>query len=285
MSSFGRCLDSRGVISYGCRHSSGYYQVHITPSTFSVHRLVALAFLGRPPNEMAWQVHHRDGNPSNNHVDNLEWVTPSQNGHYSYQDPLRGTSGPLQGKPVRWRKLGCKDWIISGSIAEAADLAGVSRSTVSRCCMSCKPATNHDFLFAEQVGHLKGEDGEEWHAMLDPKSGVQVPHRMVSSMGRVTLQNGRVSRGCMMNNGYFRTQLSVGHKRRSEYIHRIVAFAFCGPPPSLLQNQVNHKDWDKDNNAVENLEWSSASRNVRHCWAGGRRKPTTYGKPVESRPQ
>ena len=106
VSSCGRCSDSRGVISYGFSHPSGYSVVHIAGSKFRVHRLVALAFLGPPPDEKAWQVHHRDGDPSNNHVDNLEWVTPSQNSHYSHQDPLRGSAGPLQEKPVRWRKLG-----------------------------------------------------------------------------------------------------------------------------------------------------------------------------------
>jgi hypothetical protein len=41
-----------------------------------VHHLVAEAFLGPGLGRI---IHHRDGNPSNNHVDNLEWATPSQN--------------------------------------------------------------------------------------------------------------------------------------------------------------------------------------------------------------
>ena len=34
---------------------------------FYVRRVVAHAFLGPPPSEDAWQVHHTDGNPGNNH--------------------------------------------------------------------------------------------------------------------------------------------------------------------------------------------------------------------------
>ena len=129
---------------------------------------------------------------------------------------------------------------------------------------------------------MKGDDGENWRAMLDPKSGIQVPHRKVSSTGRITLQDGRITPGYMENSGYLSTQLHLGHTVRKESVHRIVAFTFLGPPPSLLQNQVNHKDLNKHNNAVENLEWSSARDNLRHCWANRMRK-TSYGRPVASR--
>ena len=45
---------------------------------FSVHRLVAQAFIPNPHNYS--QVHHKDGNKSNNSIDNLEWVSPKEHG-------------------------------------------------------------------------------------------------------------------------------------------------------------------------------------------------------------
>ena len=44
----------------------------------SIHRLVALAFLGEPPSR-AHQVAHNDGNPRNNHYTNLRYATPREN--------------------------------------------------------------------------------------------------------------------------------------------------------------------------------------------------------------
>ena len=56
---------------------------------YLVHRLVALAFL--PVAEGKNVVNHKDGNPQNNNVSNLEWCTTQENVHDSYKvmGPLR----------------------------------------------------------------------------------------------------------------------------------------------------------------------------------------------------
>lgn len=62
----------------------GYFEVELCKDGkgkfFKVHRLVAIAFLPNPQNLPC--VNHKDENPSNNHVDNLEWCTPRYNSTY-----------------------------------------------------------------------------------------------------------------------------------------------------------------------------------------------------------
>lgn len=57
--------------------------------------------------------------------------------------------------------------------------------------------------------------------------------------------------------------LTLGGMNKSFYVHRLVASAFI--PNDECLPQVNHKDGDKLNNSVGNLEWCSASSNVQHA--------------------
>ena len=282
VSSHGRCRDTRGGLSFGSPHPSGYRYVFIAGRRWPVHRVVILTFHGLPPSQQAWQVHHRDGNKANNRLDNLEYVTPSQNASYSFESRFRQDGGPKRSKPVLWRVVGFQSWTLCPSIKLAAERLGISRFTVWKCCHFNTSARGMEFRFQ----HLDMQIfGEEWRPMLDPTSGQKVPKRMVSSLGRITTQSGLVHYGYLNPAGYFVTGVSFDRTRRTERVHRLVAFGFLGPPPTPKHNCVNHKDGNKSNNALENLEWVTHAENSNHYFSNVGASPTARGgKPIWSRP-
>ena len=81
----------KGRIRRQQRSPSGYLVVGLSGSgkwkCARVHQLVAAAFIGPCPDGCA--VNHNDGNKENNHADNLEYVTPSENQQHAKKLGLR----------------------------------------------------------------------------------------------------------------------------------------------------------------------------------------------------
>ena len=84
-------------------------------------------------------------------------------------------------------------------------------------------------------------------------------------MGRVLLQD-------CSNRGYMSVELNVDKKNKRCSIHRLVAMAFIPNPNNLPE--VNHKDENKLNNNVCNLEWCTPSYNSNY----GTRNERLYKK-------
>lgn len=62
--------------------------------------------------------------------------------------------------------------------------------------------------------------------------------------------------------GYRVATLKFGHSFKTVYLHRLVARTFIPNPDN--KPQVNHIDGNKDNPDVSNLEWVTASENIKH---------------------
>lgn len=67
--------------------------------------------------------------------------------------------------------------------------------------------------------------------------------------------------------GYLRVSVTINKVKRTYKLHRLVAMTFLENPNQLPQ--VNHKDGNKLNNALCNLEWISNKDNAHHAIANG----------------
>lgn len=82
--------------------------------------------------------------------------------------------------------------------------------------------------------------------------------------------------------GYSRLGLHSNNGVKYFFIHRLVAQAFIPNPDNLPQ--VNHKDEDKTNNRVDNLEWCSAKENMVYNDGQKRRGKINRNHPNKSKP-
>lgn len=90
----------------------------------------------------------------------------------------------------------------------------------------------------------------------------------VSSFGRIKKVSkiggyfGHINRGYKHHSGYRYVNLTRDTKRKHFSIGRLVLTAFDRPPKD--SEECNHKDGNKDNNHIENLEWCTAKENSQH---------------------
>lgn len=80
-----------------------------------------------------------------------------------------------------------------------------------------------------------------------------------STYGRIKGPRGILSPNKNCRWGYPQFHTSIDGRVKEAKVHRVVAITFIPNPQNLLE--VNHKDENKDNNRVENLEWCSHKYN------------------------
>lgn len=98
----------------------------------------------------------------------------------------------------------------------------------------------------------------EW---LKPVPGYEGRYWITRS-GQVLNSQGAALKAYDNGNGYMIVDLRCGGRKRHHRVHRLVASAFLPNPDGLPE--VNHRDEDKTNNRVGNLEWCTRIYNNRY---------------------
>ncbi len=255
----------------------GYIRIHIKDKhgnspTMLAHRLVAFAFLPNPTNLP--EVDHKDKKRSNNNVLNLRWVTSIEN---SANRDLSKVDYSKHCKPIRMYNLNnelVKIWEKSTSIIEYYRSNGTPYTP-----KLMTEAIDNGTIYLSHYWKIDNIDieGEEFRDLTYKGCTFKV-----SNKGRMLRSNGMKTYGHENLDGYFDF-----HILQNDHfaVHRMVILAF-GPPITLEQFDsvdltVNHKNLKRYDNYIENLEYSTQSKNIQHGNDNNsNRKQTYYTIPV-----
>ena len=106
---------------------------------------------------------------------------------------------------------------------------------------------------------------ETWRAILRTDGGYKV-----SDHGRVRNRQGQILQPTdSWSKPYLRVRMQISKKQVNRKIHHLVLEAFRGPRPE--GTETNHKDGNKSNNHISNLEWVTRSENSLHAYRTGLR--------------
>lgn len=98
---------------------------------------------------------------------------------------------------------------------------------------------------------------------------------------RVVHAKSKIISGFIKKNGYISVDLYKDNKRKKFHLHRLVGAAFIPNPEN--KPQINHKDENKSNNSVDNLEWMTAKENINYGTRKEKHIKATTNHPSSSK--
>lgn len=111
---------------------------------------------------------------------------------------------------------------------------------------------------------------EQWKVINDYSNYMISNYGNIKSLNYKRTGKEKILKQNVNGRGYCYVNISINNKYKNILIHREVAKAFI--PNDNQKLDINHKDGNKLNNNVDNLEWCTRSQNVQHAYDNGLKK-------------
>ena len=231
------------------RSNGVYHKVGIRGMCLTYHAAVVEAFIGPAP-EAGMTIDHINRNTKDNRLVNLRWATRQQQSanrvrkaSEGYRPVLRITPDGTSTRFASMKQAAVEMHTVHGTTLRAA------QTSIDRAIARKKTWRGDIWMYPpkDNAGDIRKV----------PRSIYGTDHDFFAcSDGTIELKLGHWSRGNQLPSGYRRICLDGKHLSA----HRLLAFTFLGDPP-FPNAVVNHKNGDKGDNALCNLEWMTYSQN------------------------
>ena len=239
--------------------SNGYKQVHLynrvtkATKTASVSRLLGITFIDDKPQDPKLIVNHINGNKIDNIHSNLEWITQKENIQHAIENNL-----------IKFHTTSILKYDVKGnfirkyvSIKEAALEHGVTRHAIIRV-LKHKNKTASGFVW-------KYEDEPDEVDLSEYFKIPNYPYKVSKSGNVYSDVSKKVLKPITNESGYQYVTLTNREHKRNHYVHVLVASVFLHKASEDLE--VNHKNKNRSDNRLENLEWITHPNNMLHAYS------------------
>jgi hypothetical protein len=253
------------------KNYSGYLNISLRNNnkksfTCIVHRLVTKAFIQNPENKPT--VNHIDRNRSNNNIHNLEWSTMSEQNYHSSLVSQKGN--PNNYRAICQINIETNDiieeyksitdaakWVINNNLTTIKILNPNNISIISsKICAVANNKRQSAYNFNWKYIIKDDIEKEIWKEI--PFEIIGKYNYGVSNFGRFKNNKNDIITNHKSSSGYKRLSIN----KKTYLLHRLVALTFLENPEN--KEFVNHKDGNKLNNLLENLEWATCLENNMH---------------------
>lgn len=273
-----------GSISTGDSHNRFRFRKHNKIYHRHIYRICLITFF--PTIVPLETVDHIDENHNHHHIENLQWMTRSDNVQKSNSIRPRN-NGKARSKPVQQWSCDRKTLIMEFiSLMDASKKTGINVGNIGACARG-KQSTAKGFYwkYKNQDDH-QDLHGEEWktsdelkkilqkYRPTKPLSEKSINKILVSNMGRILTSKGIKTKGHIHNIKY--------RRYAGAYVHQLV-WSVWGTEPIDNTKQILHDDsqpLDEDgcvSNAIKYLRLGTQSENMKECCTiGSRRKRSIH---------